>query len=248
VAVVDVGGDILAQGDEPTLRSLLADFLVLAASADLGTETQILVAGLALDGELGHDYALQRCQTLSAPAPSFRLTAAHVHSLEPVLERHPSEVTGLMRLSVMGYSGRAEIRDEGLVVDLGFHGAEVYEFNPRTVLAHNLLGRRLVSTTSLEEVEACFHNAGLVCELDYERKKAARLGERGEIEDPSAADALVALHEYEADAARRGIDFLTLRRVRAVLDLSPAGLERLRALLRAERHPQYRPPVWLVHA
>jgi hypothetical protein len=36
VAVVDVGGDILARGDEPTLRSPVADFLVLAASADLG--------------------------------------------------------------------------------------------------------------------------------------------------------------------------------------------------------------------
>lgn len=31
VALVDVGGGILARGDEPTLRSPLADFLVLAA-------------------------------------------------------------------------------------------------------------------------------------------------------------------------------------------------------------------------
>jgi hypothetical protein len=133
VAVVDVGGDILAQGDEPTLRSPLADFLVLAASTDLDTDTRILVVGLALDGELGHDYALQRCRALSARAPSFCLTAERVRSFEPVFERHPSEVTGLVWLSVMGYSGRAEIRDEGLIVDLSLHGADVYEFDPRTV-------------------------------------------------------------------------------------------------------------------
>ncbi len=164
------------------------------------------------------------------------------------MKHHPSEVTGLLWLSVMGYSGQAEIRDEGLIVDVGPHGAEVYEFNPRTVLAHNLLGRELISTAFLEEIEACFHDAGLVCELDYEREKAAKLGERGEVEDLGAADALAALREYEVDAARRGVDFLTLRRVGTVLGLSPAGLERLRALIRAERHPQYLPPVWLVRA
>lgn len=248
VAVVDVGGDILARGYEPMLRSPLADFLVLAASVDLGITTRILVLGLALDGELDHAYALQRCRTLSASTSSFRLTAAHVHSFGPVFERHPSEVTGLLWLSVMGYSGRAEIRDEGLIVDLGPHGADVYEFDPQTVLAHNLLGQGLVSTTSLEEVEVCFHDAGLVSELDYEREKAAKLGERDELEDPGAADALAALREYEADAARRGVDFLILRRVRTVLGLSPTGLERLRALLRAEQYPQYLPPVWLVRA
>jgi hypothetical protein len=153
-----------------------------------------------------------------------------------------------MWLSVMGYSGRAEIRDEGLVVNLSSHSTEVYEFDPRTVLAHNLLGRELISTAFLQEVEACFHDAGLVCELDYEREKAAKLGEQGAVEDFRAADALAALCAYEADAARRGIDFFTLRRVRMVLGLSPAGLERLKALLRAERHPQYLPPVWLVRA
>src|SRR4051794_6667449 len=35
VTIVDVGGDILAHGDEPTLRSPLADSLVLAATTDL---------------------------------------------------------------------------------------------------------------------------------------------------------------------------------------------------------------------
>ncbi len=148
----------------------------------------------------------------------------------------------------MGYSGRAEIRDEGFIVDLGLHGADVYEFDPRTVLAHNLLGQRLLSTACLEEVEACFHDAGLVCELDYEREKAARLGEQVKVKDFEAADALAALREHETGAARRGVDFLTLRRIRTVLGLSPTGLERLTALLCAEPHPQYLPPVWRVRA
>lgn len=83
---------------------------------------------------------------------------------------------------------------------------------------------------------------------DYERGKALRLGERRDGGDPEAADALAALREYETDAARRGVDFLTLRRIRTALGLSPTGLEHLTALLRAEGHPQYLPPVWLVRA
>ncbi|GAB2806751.1 hypothetical protein GCM10027091_43760 [Streptomyces daliensis] len=52
IDLLDVGGDILARGDEPTLRSPLADALTLAACARLDAPVRLLVAGPGLDGEL----------------------------------------------------------------------------------------------------------------------------------------------------------------------------------------------------
>jgi hypothetical protein len=52
LTVVDVGGDIVARGDEPGLRSPLADMLVLAGCVHSGLPTAVVVCGPGLDGEL----------------------------------------------------------------------------------------------------------------------------------------------------------------------------------------------------
>ena len=52
---VDVGGDLLAHGDEPGLRSPLCDALMLAAAArlaDAGVPVLTAVFGVGCDGEL----------------------------------------------------------------------------------------------------------------------------------------------------------------------------------------------------
>src|SRR6266849_2354188 len=64
VCVVDVGGDILARGDEASLRSPLADSLVVAALAEHPLPVQLAVAGVGLDGELGPPYLLRRLADL----------------------------------------------------------------------------------------------------------------------------------------------------------------------------------------
>ncbi|MGH8931195.1 MAG: DUF1152 domain-containing protein [Egibacteraceae bacterium] len=246
VIVVDVGGDILARGDEPTLRTPLADFLVLAAVVDLPVSTTLLVAGLGLDAELSFDQAASRCGALGSGAPSMRLTFEDAAGFAEVFERHPSETTGLLWLAAMGYAGRAEIRDQGLVVSVESQHADLYEVDPTRTLESNRLGRDLSSTTSFAAVEDCFRRASVVSELEYERAKADRLRsvERADHVDLDAA--LARLCEYEAGARDRGIDFISLRRVRDILELSPQGMEHLCALLRNEAHSHYRPPVWLV--
>ena len=59
VDVVDVGGDALATGHEPGLRSPLADALALAACARIRVQTHLLVAGPGLDGELSETDVLK---------------------------------------------------------------------------------------------------------------------------------------------------------------------------------------------
>lgn len=54
------------------------------------------------------------------------------------------------------------------------------------------------------------------------------------------------LEKVDREAGRRGVDFLTLRRVALLLGLSGVGLEELRAELVRRHQPQYSPPVWVV--
>lgn len=246
VMVVDVGGDILARGDEPTLRTPLADFLVLAAVVDLAGSTNLLVAGLGLDAELSVEQAASRCAALGSGRPLFRLTVDDGAGFANVLAWHPSETTGLLWLAAMGYAGRAEIRDQGLVVSVESQCADVYALDPAKALQSNRLGRGLSSTTSFAAVEDCFRRASVVSELDYERAKAARLKSAERADHANLAEALVCLREYEVGARDRGVDFISLRRIRDLLRLSPKGLEHLGALLRERADPHYRPPVWLL--
>ncbi len=248
VIVVDVGGDILARGDEPTLRSPLADFLVLAAVVDLPVSTILLVAGLGLDAELSFEQAASRCTTLGSRCPLLRLTFDDAAGFAQVFEHHPSETTGLLWLAAMGYTGQAEIRDQGLVVPVESQAPGVYELDPRRALASNRLGRGLSATDSFAAVEDCFRDASVVSELEYERAKAARLRSAERTDHPNLAATLARLRKYEESARDRGIDFISLRRVRDILELSPQGMEHLCALLRNEAHPHYRPPVWIVRS
>src|SRR5205814_1405958 len=52
IGLIDVGGDVLAHGDEPGLASPLADAVLLAASAHLRTPAVLGVFGAGCDGEL----------------------------------------------------------------------------------------------------------------------------------------------------------------------------------------------------
>ena len=246
VIAVDVGGDILALGDEPTLRTPLADFLVLAAVTDLPVRTTMLVAGLGLDAELSFEQAASRCEALGSGRPLLRLTRDDATGFAEVFERHPSETTGLLWLATMGYAGQAEVRDQALVVLLKPQHADVYEVDPTRALESNQLGRRLSSTRSFAAVEDCFRDAFVVSELEYERAKAARSRSVGRADHVTLDAALACLREYEATARDRGIDFISLRRIRDILELSPQGMEQLCALLRKDADPHYRPPVWLV--
>jgi hypothetical protein len=110
IEIVDVGGDIVATGEEETLRSPLADSMMLAAAHDLGRDVAVLVSGAGLDGELTEDVVLSRCASL-ASSPMFRLTAPAVAGFGPVFEWHVSEAAGLLQAATLGVRGQLEVRD-----------------------------------------------------------------------------------------------------------------------------------------
>src|SRR4029077_4058616 len=103
------GGDILARGDEPTLRSPLADSLTLAALADHPLPVQVVVAAVGVDGELGLPYLLRRLADLGAQN-SGTVSGDDVIPIADVFYWHLSEVSGLLAAAAMGARGRAQMQ------------------------------------------------------------------------------------------------------------------------------------------
>jgi hypothetical protein len=243
VQLVDAGGDILAAGHEPELRSPLADALALAAAEGTGYPAEVLVAGLGLDGELTEDALLRRCAELHG-RPVGRLAAAHVAGYRSVLDWHPSEVTGLLWAAAAGARGRVEVRGDGLVVEVTDRSPEVFAFEHANVMGGNTVAQALAGSTSLDEAEAA---AAVICggsELAYEHRKAAQLALGGR--DLDVDEAIAALRRYGAGAAARAIDYLTVRRIGEVLGLSIDALSKLTDSLRNTQVSPYFPPLWPV--
>ncbi|MFI0900804.1 DUF1152 domain-containing protein [Streptomyces sp. NPDC020983] len=238
IDVLDVGGDILARGDEPTLKSPLGDALTLAACARVTAEMRLLVAGPGLDGEIPAEDLRERLGSRI-----HTLTAEEVEPISSVLEWHPSETTAMLAAAARGARGLCEVRDAGLLIPLTDESPTVHEADLDEALQRNELARRLLSTTSLKEAEARSREVCGYSEIDYERNKALWLTDQAT--KPLDADtALSHLAEFEADARARGITHTTFRRLTEALRFDGAQRADLRALLITSHPDQYTAPLW----
>ncbi|MBT2510825.1 DUF1152 domain-containing protein [Streptomyces sp. ISL-98] len=240
IDLLDVGGDILARGDEPTLRSPLADALTLAACCQVNTPVRLLVAGPGLDGELPADVVRDRM------GPSIlTLTAGDVAPISSVLEWHPSEATAMLAATARGVRGLCEVRDAGLPVPLTDEGPTVHEADLDTALNRNELARAVLATESLDAAEQHSREVCGYSEIDYERKKASRLGNKLE-QQLDAEATLRQLDQFQAKARSRGITHTTFRRITEALGLNGSQRQDLRDLLLNRRSEQYAAPLWRI--
>jgi hypothetical protein len=243
--VVDVGGDVLAEGNEAELRSPLADGLVAAAATNLPVDVDVLVAGPGLDGELPEAYVRERVRQLGGELMAH-LQGEAIEGFLPILEWHPSEATALLVAAASGLRGTVEIRGAGLPVRLTEHSADVYRVPHQAVQAASPIVTALVGTQSLGEAEFRVREACGFSELDYERAKAGKAAK----DDPSRE--FGGLDEralrFEREAQERGVDFVTFRRLAEALGVRGADWGRLRAELVRRRPAHYAPPLWAVSA
>lgn len=238
IDLLDVGGDILARGDEPTLKSPLADALTLAAACQVDASIRLVVAGPGLDGEIPAD---DLRPVLGPLVHTF--TPADTESISSVLEWHPSEATAMLAATARGVRGICEVRDAGLPVPLTDEGPTLHEVGLDDALSRNALARALAATASLAESEAHCREICGFSEIDYERGKAAAL----EKQPSGALDAdavLVRLDGFERAARGRAVTHTTFRRLTEALGLPGNQREGLRALLVTTRPHQYAVPLW----
>ncbi|WP_435881319.1 DUF1152 domain-containing protein [Streptomyces parvulus] len=240
IDLLDVGGDILAHGDEPTLKSPLADALTLAACCQLSQPVRLLVAGPGLDGELPPEAV-----TSTQGSVVRMLTAEDTAAISGVLEWHPSEATGLLAATARGVRGTCEIRDAGLPVLLTDESPAVHEVDLDDALSRNRLARAIMSTADLDEAEAYSREVCGYSEIDYERNKALWLNERQPTNlDPSTIRQH--LDQFETEVRARGVTHTTIRRITEALGLKGGQRDELRQLLIASRPEQYEAPLWRI--
>ncbi|MFE1798258.1 DUF1152 domain-containing protein [Streptomyces sp. NPDC059517] len=234
IDLLDVGGDILTRGDEPTLKS------PLAACCQVNTPVRLLIAGPGLDDELPLDDLRALLVTRI-----HAFTAPDVESISSVLEWHPSEATGMLAATARGVRGTCEVRDAGLPIPLTDEGPTVHEADLDEAATRNQLARAIMATETLDKVEAHSREICGYSEIDYERNKATRPKDQPPA-DLVPRTVLAQLDKFEAEARRRGVTHTTFRHLTDVLGLNGTQREDLRQLLINSRPEQYRAPLWAI--
>ncbi|MEU9030694.1 DUF1152 domain-containing protein [Streptomyces sp. NPDC048383] len=241
VKVVDIGGDVFARGDEPTLLSPLPDALVMAACATAGVNANLYLAGPGLDCEIPEQDLL--------PAMGddwFALTDLDTHSVDHVFNWHPSEASALLAAAARGLRGSCVVRDTGLPVNLTDASARVYRISTERVLQRNRLARELYlsGNGSLKAAEQISLDVCGFSELQRERDRALRLHEAGS-PDGSVEEALRRIDTWleRLQEQHQQARYVTYRAAAEGLGLTGGAARRLRDRLIVERPRQYAAPL-----
>jgi len=236
LTVVDVGGDIMARGDEPELLSPFADALVLAAAQGVPMPTWVIVAGPGLDGELSEATLLAALRQEEG-VQSGTITPELAAEVAGMFTWHPSEATtGLLCAAAQGMRGRVLMRGAGIPVDLTAISPTIWVVGA-SAFRHNQVAQALKDASTYDDAELAVRTLLGQSELDIERAKAAVRDEPATVE-PS-------LSEVVEHATRDRVTFWTRRYLRERLQVDDPTL---RDLLNRAGLEQASPPLVRVPA
>lgn len=174
---VDVGGDVLAHGDEPGLASPLCDAVMVAAALNVAGRVKPLLAviGPGCDGELTAGEVLARVAELArggAWLGTWGLAPETAAELDAAAGLVPTEASLQVVRCARGEVGHALIRGGRRSVELGPVGALTFVFDPLAAPPEALpLARAVAKAGSIEQGRAALAARGVKTELDYERDR-----------------------------------------------------------------------------
>jgi hypothetical protein len=180
IVLLDVGGDVLAHGDEPGLASPLCDAVVLAAGLFLARSAEVLAAvyGPGCDGELTPDEVLGRVtelQSAGALLGAWGLTPQACDLVESAAEVVPTEASLNAARCARGERGPVPIRGGRRIVQLTPLGALTFFFDPLAAAdAAVPLATAVSPAASLEQAHEVLTGMGVRTELELERERAAQ--------------------------------------------------------------------------
>lgn len=218
LVVVDVGGDILARGSEPDLRSPLADSLTLAAALSTGIPTSVVVLGPGADAELSEDEVMRLLDGIGAKAIGH-VTPDDLRPLAPVLSWHPTEATAMVAAGASGTRGCVVMRRGRNPVPITDHTSDLWGIDRPTSGLFPLAGL-LLDATSLPGAEDIMRRAA-VNEIDFERSVADEVLSRRSLKD---------LAGVISDMKTVGATHITRRRLAE--SLAPTGWRTVEAVAR----------------
>jgi hypothetical protein len=174
---IDVGGDLLAFGDEPGLMSPLADSIMTAAFATLEKRIPTVMGlfGYGSDGELTQD-ELERSMSILAREGgllgSWGITREALSLLEKLIAVVPTEASRGPALYAKGGLPDTTIRSGRRQVKLSMSSTVTYYFSPGVLYEGlSVLSRAVFPAGSLEEANECLHALGIYTEYDIELDK-----------------------------------------------------------------------------
>jgi hypothetical protein len=175
---VDVGGDVLAAGDEPGLRSPLCDAVMLAAGEHLvrtGRPVLLGIFGVGCDAELTSAEVLDRIALVAAAGGlcgTRGLTAPVASALEAAIALVPTEASAQAVRAFRGASGIATIRGGARSFELTTVASVTFYLDvTRSLRAAGPLAAAAMDAGSLEEANDALHALGVRTELDLERER-----------------------------------------------------------------------------
>jgi hypothetical protein len=182
VILADVGGDVLARGEERGLASPLCDAVMLAGAARLpaGISTLLAVAGAGCDGELTPTEVMTRLAELATGGAwigTFSVTADVAREIDAAAGAVPTEASLQIARCANGEVGPTLIRGGRRTVELTPLGAMVFVLDPLLAMTSGLpLANAVAGARSIAEGRDALAALDVRTELDYERKRAREAG------------------------------------------------------------------------
>ena len=177
---IDVGGDVLAHGDEPGLRSPLCDAIMLAAAQRMGAAGHPVllgIFGIGCDAELTGDEVLGRLSDVARAGGlggARGLTEPVAERLEQAMELVPTEASAQAVRAFRGGSGTVTIRGGARTFELSSIAALTYYLDVETTFrTAGRLARSVADAAGLEAANNALGRLGVRTELDAEREVAA---------------------------------------------------------------------------
>lgn len=171
---VDAGGDALAVGDEPGLRSPLTDAVGIAVLESLDVQTILGVIGYGSDGELTHDELAAAFADLAradALLGAWGITPAIRRELETILETVETEASRIPVEAASGRFGDRSIRGGRRTATASPASPVTYYFDPGAVASRTRLVDLVRGTETLEAAADALRQRGLSTEFDLERER-----------------------------------------------------------------------------
>ncbi len=179
IVLIDVGGDVLAQGGEPGLRSPLCDAVMLAAGGMLaaaGHPMLLGIFGIGCDSELTAAEVLERISWVARDGGlgGVRgLTEPVARRLEEAMALVVTEASAQAVRAFRGVSGIVTIRGGERRLELTSLAAQTWFIDvPVAIAAAGRLARAVAGALSLEAANDALHELGVRTELDLERDAA----------------------------------------------------------------------------
>lgn len=174
VVGVDAGGDVLARGDEPGVRSPVTDGIGLVALDELDTDACLGVFGYGSDGELTLDELEARFEVIASHdgiLGAWGLTPRVRDELEDLLDHVETEASRIPVEAARGKFGQRTIRDGEVPVQLTPTSPVTFYFDPTTVATTSRIAACVRETDGLDDATAALQEMGLHTEFETERKR-----------------------------------------------------------------------------